>query len=96
MTEALHMKNWSEKNQLEKTADIISGIAFCAWLIFEFMNRNGGESWTDIASRIAVIVICIFEGISYWNEQRVISYIAIGGFICLIATFVLEFMVFAK
>lgn len=86
------MKKWSEKTNLEKIADIISIIAFCVWLIFEAINRKGDVVWADIASRIAILVICVFEGISYWNERRVISYIAIGGFICLIATFVLEFM----
>ena len=90
------MKKWSEKTVLEKVSDIISWIAICAWLIFEAIDRKGIAEWADIASRIAVIVVCIFEGISFWNERRVISYIAIGGLVCLIATFVLEFMVLAK
>ena len=89
------MKKWSEKTNLEKISDIISGIALCAWLIFEAMDRKGMAEWADIASRIAVIVICVFEGISFWNERRVISYIAIGGIVCLVATFVLEFMLLA-
>ena len=84
------MKSWSEKNKLEKTADIISAIAFCFWLAFEFINRKGDVSWADIASRIAIIVICVFEGIGYWNEHRVISYIAIGGLILMLAIFVIE------
>ena len=90
------MKKWSEKSVLEKVSDIISGIAFCAWLIFEIMHRKGMGEWTDIASRIAILVVCVFEGISFWNEQRLISYIAIGGIVCSIATFVLEFMLLAK
>ena len=90
------MKNWSEKTVLEKISDIIAGIAFCVWMIFEAMDRKGMVEWADIASRISVIVICIFEGISFWNDKRIISYIAIGGTICLIATFVLEFMLLAN
>ena len=89
-------KNWKDKSTFEKISDIISGIAFCAWLIFETMDRKGMAEWADVASRIAIIVICIFEGISFWNKHRVISYIAIGGLICLIATFVLEFMLLSK
>lgn len=90
------MKNWKDKSVLEKISDIISGIAFCAWLIFEAINRKGMTEWADIASRVAIIVICVFESISFWNEHRVISYIAIGGTICIVATFVLEFMLLAK
>ena len=86
------MKSWSEKTNLEKTADIISTIAFCFWLALEFINKNGDVSWADIAGRIAIIVICVFEGISYWNEHRVISYIAIGGLLLMLAIFVLEFI----
>ena len=89
------MKKWNEKTNLEKISDIISWIAFCAWLIFEAMDRKNMADWADIASRMAIIVICVFECISYWNDKRVISYIAIGGFICIIATFVLEFMILA-
>ena len=90
------MKKWNEKTALEKTSDIISGIALCAWLIFEALDRKGVAEWADVASRIAVIVICVFEGISFWNENRVLSYIAIGGVLCLTATFVLEFMLLAN
>jgi hypothetical protein len=90
------MNNWNEKTVLEKISDIISAIALCAWLIFESMDSNGVVGWADIASRIAIIVICVFEGISFWNKYRILSYVAIGGIICLIATFVLEFMIPAK
>ena len=86
------MKKWSEKTKLEKAADIISAIALCFWLAFEFINKNGDVAWADIASRIAVIVICVFEGIGFWNERRVLSYIAIAGIVCIIGIFVLEFM----
>ena len=88
-------KKWSEKTKLQKVSDIISFVAFCVWLLFEFMDSKGIVGWADIASRIAILVICVFECISYWNEKRLISYIAIGGFICLLATFILEFMIFA-
>ena len=90
------MKKWSDKSALEKISDIISCIAFCAWLIFETLDRKGMVGWADIASRIAIIVICVFEGISSWNEHRVISYIAIGGGICIVAASVLEIMILVK
>ena len=90
------MKKWNDKSTFEKTSDIISAIAFCAWLIFEFINKNGTVKWADILSRIAIIIICIFEGICNRKEHKIISYIAIGGFVCILATFVLEFMIFAK
>lgn len=90
------MKKWSEKTTLEKISGIIAEVTFCAWLILEAIGRNGGAEWTDIASRIAIMVICVFEGISFWNYKRFVSYIAIGGFVCILATFVLEFMPLAK
>ena len=90
------MKKWSEKSVLEKISDIISEIAFCAWLIFEAIGKKGGAEWTGIASRLAIIVICVFEGISFWKEKRFISYIAIGGILCILATFALEFMLLEK
>ena len=89
------MKKWSDKSVLEKTSDVISWIAFAAWLLFEMIEKNAGAGWTSIASRIAIIVICIFEGISYWNERRVISYVAMGGVLLLVATFVLECLLLA-
>ena len=89
------MKQWNEKNKLEKISDIIAGIALCVWLVFEAMDRKGIVAWADIASRISVIVICIFEGISFWNDRRVLSYVAIAGVVVLLATFVLEFMLLA-
>lgn len=89
------MKKGSEKTKLEKISEVIAIIAFCAWLAFEFIYEKGMGAWADIASRIAIIVICVFELISNWNDKRVISYIAIGGIICLIGTFVIEFMIFA-
>lgn len=88
------MKSWNEKNKIEKISDIISWIALCVWVMFEALDRKGMIEWADIASRIAIIVVCIFEGISFWNERRVLSYISIAGIICLLATFVLEFMIF--
>ena len=89
------MKQWNEKNKLEKTADISSAIALCVWLVFEAMDRKGIVGWADIASRIAIIVVCVFEGISFWNDRRVLSYVAIAGVVILLATFVLEFVIFA-
>ena len=90
------MKKWNEKTTFEKISDIISEVAFCAWLIFEAIDKNRGSEWTSIASYIAVIVICLFQSFSFWNKKRFISYIAIGGIFCMIATIVLEFILFAK
>ena len=90
------MKKWSDKSAFEKTSDIISEVAFCVWLILEAIGRNGGPKWTGLASYIAIIVVCLFQCFSFWKVKRFISYIAIGGMICLIATFVLEFMLLAK
>ena len=89
-------KKWSEKTKLQKISDVVSIVAFCAWMLFEFLDSKGIVGWADIASRIAILILCVFECISFWKEKRIISYIAIGGFICLVATFVLEFMLLAK
>ena len=85
------MKKWCEKTTLEKVAEIISAIAFCVWIVFEIIDARGNVEWAGIATRWSIIVICIFQCICYWNEKRIISYIAIGGLVCFLAIFALEF-----
>ena len=86
-------KKWSEKTTFEKTMDIISGIALCVWLIFEALEKSNKVKSADLVNCIAIGVICVCEAISFWNVKRYISYIAIGGLLCMIAVVVLEMMV---
>ena len=82
------MKKWSEKTTLEKVARIISETAFCIWILFEILLKTEVVH-TEIVSAAAIFVICISETIAFWNEKRVISYIAIGGAILMSAAFIL-------
>ena len=83
------MKKWSEKTTFEITADIISESAFVLWLIFDAVGKKSGAAWTEIAGFISIMVICVLQGIAFWNQKRVISYIAIAGFVCLVVALVL-------
>ena len=82
------MKKWSEFSALEKVTTIISFVAVFAWIIFEILGRKG-LAFADLGSQISITVICASEAISFWKQNRVISYIALGGVVCLIATIVL-------
>ena len=82
------MKKWSEKTTLEKVARIISETAFCIWILFQILFKTGVVN-TEIVSIAAIFVICISEAIYFWNEKRVISYIAIGGVLLMSAAFLL-------
>ena len=82
------MKKWSEKTALEKVARIISEVAFCIWILFQILFKEGVVN-TEIVSIAAIFVICICETICFWNEKRVISYIAIGGVLLMSAAFLL-------
>ncbi|MBR5479163.1 MAG: hypothetical protein IKU84_03210 [Clostridia bacterium] len=82
------MKKWSEKTIVEKVARIISEVAFCIWILFRILFEKGVVH-TEIVSIATIFVICISETISFWNDKRVISYIAIGGALCMSAAFVL-------
>ena len=84
-------RKWNEKTTLEKTMDIISGIALCVWLIFEALERKS-IAYASMGAYISIIVICICEAISFWNVKRALSYVAIAGSVLLIATIVLEAM----
>ena len=82
-------KKWNEKTTLQKVMDIIAGIAFCVYLIFEALERSGKVESADLITCIAIGVVCICEAFSYWNKKRIFSYIAIAGAVCLIAVIVL-------
>ena len=85
-------RKWSEKNSLEKTVTIISGIALCVWLLFEVLERKTSLQYANIVNCIAILVICVCEAISFWKVKRALSYVAIGGAILMIAVMVLQSM----
>ena len=82
-------KKWNEKSTFEKTVDIISGVAFCVWFIFEVLEDKSKIVFAETISYIALFIVCICEAISFWNTKRVISYIAIGGIVLTLAALVL-------
>ena len=81
------MKNWSEKTTIEKVMDIISGVALCVWAVLEYIVTKA--PFSETASYVALCVICICEAVSFWNTQRVISYVAIGGMLLMVSALVL-------
>lgn len=88
-------RKWNEKNTLEKTVTIISGIALCVWLLFEVLARKSTLKYANTVNYIAIFVICVCEAISFWKVKRALSYVAIGGAILMIAVMVLESMLLA-
>ena len=88
-------RKWNEKNTLEKTVTIISGIALCVWLLFEFLESKTSLQYANIVNNLAIVVICVCEAISFWKVKRVLSYVAIGGAILMIAVMALESMLLA-
>ena len=82
-------QKWSEKTAFQKAMDIISGIAFLVYLIFQALERAGKVESADLITCIAIGVVCICEAFSYWNTKRTFSYIAIAGAICVITAIVL-------
>ena len=90
MKEGLSMnQKWSEKTTLQKVMDIIAGIAFLVYLIFQALERAGKVESADLITCIAIGVVCICEAFSYWKVKRAFSYIAIAGAICVITAIVL-------
>ena len=81
------MKKWNEKNKLEKTMEIIAGIAFLVWVVLTYVESN--IPYGEAISYIALCITCVCEAITYWNVKRVISYIAIGGMVLMLAALVL-------
>ena len=88
-------RKWSEKNTLEKTVTVISGIALCVWLLFEVLERKTSFQYANTVNYIAIFVICVCEAISFWKVKRSLSYVAIGGAILMIAIMVLQSMLLA-
>ena len=82
-------QKWSEKTTFQKAMDIIAGIVFCVYLIFEALERAGKVESADLITCIAIGVVCICEAFSYWNTKRVFSYVAIGGIVLMMTALVL-------
>ena len=82
-------QKWSEKTTFQKVMDIIAGIAFLVYLIFEALEITGKVESADLITCIAIGVVCICEAFSYWNTKRIFSYVAIAGAICLIGVVLL-------
>ena len=82
-------RKWSEKTTVEKTADIISAIAFVVWMVTELIGRMNSEKNTEVAGSIALCVVCVCEAISFWNVKRSLSYVAIAGTILISTTMIL-------
>lgn len=85
-------QKWNEKTTFQKVMDIIAGIAFLIYLVFEVLARNGKVQSSELITCIAIIVVCICEAFSYWKTKRVFSYVAIGGAILLIGVSVLLYL----
>ena len=82
-------QKWSEKTTFQKAMDIIAGIAFLVYLIFQTLERAGKVGSADMITCLAIGVVCICEAFSYWNTKRIFSYVAIAGAICLIGVVLL-------
>ena len=82
-------QKWSEKTTFQKVMDIVAGIAFLVYLIFQALERAGKVGSADLITSIAILVVCVCEAFSYWNVKRAFSYIAIAGAIFLTAVLVL-------
>ena len=85
------MKNWADKTKFEKVLDIFSGIATVVWLVCSFLERRGVAN-AEVVNYVAVGVICVCQGIAFWNQKRVISYIAFAGLACMLAAIILMAM----
>ena len=85
-------QKWSEKTTFQKVMDIIAGIAFLVYVIFQALERAGKVESADLITCIAIGVVCICEAFSYWNTKRTFSYIAIAGAVCLITVMILLYI----
>ena len=84
----MNMK-WSEKTTFQKVMEIIAGVVFLVYLIFQALESTGKVKSADLITCIAIIVVCVCEAFSYWNTKRVFSYVAIAGAVFLTAVVVL-------
>ena len=82
-------EKWSEKTTFQKVMDIIAGIAFLVYVIFQALERANKVKSADLITCIAIVVVCVCEAFSYWNKKRIFSYIAIAGAVFLTAVIVL-------
>ena len=82
-------KKWNEKTTFEKVMDIIAGVALCVWLVFEYLGKKIGFEYSETASCIAMLVVCVCEAVSYWKVKRAFSYVAIGGAVCILTAMIL-------
>ena len=82
-------EKWSEKTTFQKVMDIIAGIAFLVYVIFQALERAGKVESADLITCIAIGVVCVCEAFSYWNTKRIFSYVAIAGVIFLTVAVVL-------
>lgn len=82
-------QKWSEKTKFQKVMEIIAGIAFLVYLIFEALERAGKVGSADLITCIAIDIVCICEVFSYWNVKRAFSYVAIAGAVFLTVFIVL-------
>ena len=85
-------QKWSEKTTFQKAMDIIAGIAFLVYVIFQALERAGKVESADLITCIAIGVVCICEAFSYWNTKRTFSYIAIAGAVCLATVMMLLYI----
>ena len=82
-------QKWSEKTTLQKVMEIIAGIAFLVYVIFQALERAGKVESADLITCIAISIVCICEAVSFWNTKRVFSYVAIGGMVLMLTALVL-------
>ena len=85
-------QKWSEKTTFQKVMDIIAGIAFLVYVIFQALERAGKVGSADLITCIAIGVVCICEAFSYWNTKRTFSYIAIAGAVFLATVLALLYL----
>ena len=89
------MKKWNEKALYQKVLDIISSIALVVWVIFGVLERNSKMKYAGYVYSAAVLVICVCEAISFWNEKRSLSYVAIAGAVFMTVVTVLQIILLA-
>ena len=82
-------EKWSEKTTFQKVMDIIAGIAFLVYVIFEALEKANKVESADLITCIAIGIVCVCEAFSYWNTKRIFSYVAIAGAVLLIGVLVL-------
>ena len=85
-------KKWSEQTTLEKSMNIVSGIALCAWLVFEMLTKKTDFQYAELCASISILIVCVCEAFSYWNVKRTFSYVAIGGAVLILLTVILTAM----